>query len=319
MGNSKKYFMKMRLFIGRFVNRFWSFPRLAGHLLGYWIARSGGLFFFYLLYKWQKEIRIKNLLRKHNLNNYSRIKLNNIQHIKKDRYDGIFLSRYEFQKKVKLNKNGIFIIPRSGERAEIALLRYLAVVRDIGCDVFVYNKPSRGKNGKINRFAELKRIVECFTFFQLKIGFLNEERIFILTESQNKKLALTLSKQVETKGIVLDFTRNRRPLKRWQGLIGKVRFLSLVNIVASIFEKTETLSDSTNQIVEILAPLVLISRKDKKERIAGYFEYKFGNLKDELMKLALKVKEVEFNQEFRETILSVVYERRSKNSLKIYN
>ncbi|MCK5304883.1 MAG: hypothetical protein KAJ72_06515 [Candidatus Heimdallarchaeota archaeon] len=233
-------------------------------------------------------------------------------------FEGIFLSRFSYQKEVKLNNFGLFIIPRKGERAEIALLRYSSVVKDLGCDVFVYNKPSRGNLKSNYRFVELKNLVECYEYFQLKIGLFEKDRIFILTEAKGRQLALSLSTQVESKGTILDFTRKRKPPKHWQGLMGRVKFLSLVNLVTSIIEKVKTLSKTENHTIEIYTPLILISRKDSKTKLLGYLEYKFGNLKEEFVKLAMRIKEVEFTQEFRETILLVSRDRKVRTEENNY-
>ncbi|MHA1591295.1 MAG: hypothetical protein ACTSUP_02325, partial [Candidatus Heimdallarchaeaceae archaeon] len=127
--------------------------------------------------------------------------------------------------------------------------------------------------------------------------------------------------QVESKGIILDYTRKRKPPKHWQGLMGRVKFLSLVNLVASIIDKVKTLSKTENQIIEIHTPLILISNKDSKTKLLKYLEYKFGNLKEELVKLAMRIKEIEFTQEFRETILLVSRDRkvRTEENNYVYN
>jgi hypothetical protein len=291
---------------------FWSFIRHNVYLIGYWIAKISGVVLFCLIYKWQREIKIRNLLKKNQIEYPQKIRIKQDKHRRQNDFDGLFLSRFSYQKDVKLNNFGLFIIPRKGERAEIALLRYSSVVKDLGCDVFVYNKPSRGNLKSKNRFLELKKLVECYEYFQLKIGLLEKERIFLLTESKGRQLALSLSTQVESKGIILDFTRKRKPPKQWQGLMGRVKFLSLVNLVTSIIEKVKTLSKTETRTIELHTPLIMISRKDRKDRLLGYLEYKFGNLKEELVKLAIGIKEVEFNQEFRETILLVSRVGKSK-------
>ncbi|MCK4896630.1 MAG: hypothetical protein KAS47_07470, partial [Candidatus Heimdallarchaeota archaeon] len=295
---------------------FWSFVRHFVYFLGYWIAKIGGVALFFFIYKWQREIKIKNLLKSSQMTETLEVRIKQEKNVKKDSFDGIFLSRFSYQKEVKLNNFGLFIIPRKGERAEIALLRYSSVVKDLGCDVFVYNKPSRGNSKSKYRFLELKKLVECYEYFQLKIGLLEKERIFILTEAKGRQLALSLSTQVESKGTILDFTRKRKPPKHWQGLMGRVKFLSLVNLVTSIIEKVKTLSKTENHTIEIYTPLILISRKDSKTKLLGYLEYKFGNLKEEFVKLAMRIKEVEFTQEFRETILLVSRAGKNKTEEK---
>jgi hypothetical protein len=282
------------------------------YLIGYWIAKISGVVLLCLIYRWQREIKIRNLLKKNQIEHPLKIRIKQDKHRRQNDFDGLFLSRFSCQKDVKLNNFGLFIIPRKGERAEIVLLRYSAVVKDLGCDVFVYNKPSRGNLKSKNRFLELKKLVECYEYYQLKIGLLEKERIFILTESKGRQLALSLSTQVESKGIILDFTRKRKPPKQWQGLMGRVKFLSLVNLVTSIIEKVKTLSKTETRTVELHTQLIMISRKDRKDRLLGYLEYKFGNLKEELVKLAIGIKEVEFTQEFRETILLVSRDGKSK-------
>jgi len=284
---------------------FWSFLRHFIYLIGYWIAKIGGILLFCLIYKWQRENKIRNLLRHNQMATPKKIRINQEKDRRQDSFDGLYLSRFSYQKEIKLDDFGLFIIPRKCERAEIALLRYSAVVKDLGCDVFVYNKSSRGNLKSKNRFTELKKLVECYEYFQLKIGLLEKERIFILTEDKGRQLAFSLSTQVKTEGIILDFTRKRKPKKNWQGLIGRVKLLSLVNLVTSVVETVKTLSKTKNSIVEIQTPLILISRKDRKTRSLGYLEYKFGNLREELVNFAMRIKEVEFNQEFRETILQV--------------
>ncbi|MHA1201660.1 MAG: hypothetical protein ACTSQ4_03970 [Candidatus Heimdallarchaeaceae archaeon] len=295
---------------------FWSFIRHNVCLMGYWIAKIGGVILLSLIYKGQREIKIRNLLKKNQIEDPLKIRIKQDKHRRRDSFDGIFLSRFSYQKDAKLDNFGLFIIPRKGERAEIALLRYSTVVKDLGCDVFVYNKPSRGNSKSKYRFLELKRLVECYEYFQLNIGLLEKERIFILTESKGRRLALSLSSQVESKGIILDFTRKRKPPKHWQGLMGRVKFLSLVNLVTSIIEKVKTLSKTEICTIETNTPLIMISRKDRKDRLLGYLEYKFGNLKEELVKIAIGIKEVEFTQEFRETILLVSRDGRSKTEEK---
>ncbi len=289
----------------RTMYTFWSFVRHFVYFLGYWIAKVGGIILFFFIYKWRRETKIRNLLKNNQMTETLKIRISKEKDRRQDSFDGLFLSRFSYQQDVKLNSFGLFIIPRKGERAEIALLRYSSVVKDLGCDVFVYNKPSRGNSKSKRRFLELQKLIECYKYFQLKIGLLENERIFILTETKGSQLALSVSTQIETKGIILDFTRKRKTPKYWQGLMGRVKFLSLVNLVTSIIVKVKTLSKSECQTIEIHTPLILISRKDRKTRLLRYLEYKFGNLKEELVKLAMRIKEVEFNQEFRETILLV--------------
>lgn len=313
------YRKNMNSYFHRIMYTFWSFIRHFVYLLGYWIAKMGGVALFFFIYKWQRENKIRNLLKNNQMTETLKIRIKKEKKGQLDSFDGLFLSRFSYQKDVKLNNFGLFIIPRKGERAEIALLRYSSVVKDLGCDVFVYNKPSRGNSKSKYRFSELKRLVECYEYFQLKIGLFEKERIFILTEDKGRQSALSLSTQVESKGVILDFTRNRKPPKYWQGLMGRVKYLSLVNLVTSIIEKVKTLSETENHIIEIHNPLIMISRRESKTRLLGYLEYKFGNLKEELIKLAMRIKEVEFNQEFRETILLVSREGKSKIEEKIRN
>lgn len=313
------YGKNMNLDFHRILYTFWSFIRHFVYLLGYWIAKLGGVAFFFFIYKWQREIKIRNLLKNNKMTETLRIRIQQEENGRLDSFDGLFLSRFSYQKDVKLNNFGLFIIPRKGERAEIALLRYSSVVKDLGCDVFVYNKPSQGNLKSKYRFLELKKLVECYEYFQLNIGLLEKERIFILTEAKGRQLALSLSTQVESKGTILDFTRNRKPPKYWRGLMGRVKFLSLVNLVTSIIEKVKTLSKTENHTIEIHTPLILISKKESKTRLLGYLEYKFSNLKEELVKLAMRIKEVEFTQEFRETILLVSRDGRIKTDEKKWN
>jgi len=315
------YGKDMILDLHRRMYAFWSFTRHSVYLLGYWIAKIGGVALFFFIYKWQREIKIRNLLKNNQMTDTQKIRIKQENDGRQKSFDGLFLSRFSYQKEVKLNNFGLFIIPRKSERAEIALLRYSSVIKDLGCDVFVYNKPSRSNSKSNYKFSELIKLVECYEYFQLKIGLLENDRIFILTEAKGRKFALSLSTQVETKGIILDFTRNRKQLKYWQGLMGRVRFLSLVNLVTSIIEKVKTLSKSENHTLEIHTPLILISRKNKKTRLLKYLEYKFGNLKEELVKLAMRIKEIEFTQEFRETILIVSRDGkiRTKEKNRNYN
>ena len=273
----------MNLDLQRVLYAFWAFIRHFAYFLGYWIVKICGVALFFFSYKWQREIKIKNLLKNNQMTETLKVRIKQEKNGRKNNFDGIFLSRFSYQKEVKLDNFGLFIIPRKGERAEIALLRYSPVVKDLGCDVFVYNKPSRGNSKSKYKFLELKKLVECYEYFQLKIGLLEKERIFILTEAKGRHLALSLSTQVESKGTILDFTRKRKPPKNWQGLMGRVKFLSLVNLVSSIVEKVKTLSKAENHTIEICTPLILISRKDSKKKLLGYLEYKFCNLKEEFV------------------------------------
>ncbi len=313
------YGKNMILDLHRRMYTLWSSVRHIVYLLGYLIAKIGGVALFFFIYRWQREIKIRNLLKNNQMTDIQKIRIKQEKDGRQKSFDGLFLSRFSYQKDVKLNNFGLFIIPRKSERAEIALLRYSSVIKDLGCDVFVYNKPSRSNSKSKYRFSELNKLVECYEYFQLKIGLLESERIFILTEAKGRKFALSLSTQVETKGIILDFTRNKKPLKYWQGLMGRVRFLSLVNLVTSIIEKVKTLSKSENHTIEIYTPLILISRKDKKTRLLRYLEYKFSNLKEELVKLAMRIKEIEFTQEFKETILLVSREGKIRTKEKSRN
>ena len=238
------YGKDMNLNIQRILYTFWSFIRHFVFFLGYWIAKICGVALFFFIYKWQREIKINNLLKNNQMTETQKIRIKQEKNGPRNSFEGLFLSRFSYQKEVKLNNFGLFIIPRKGERAEIALLRYSSVVKDLRCDVFVYNKPLRGNLKLKYRFLELKKIVECYEYFQLKIGLLEKDRIFILTEAKGRQLALSLSTQVESKGIILDFTRKRKHPKLWQGLMGKVKFLSLVNLVTSIIEKVKTLSNT---------------------------------------------------------------------------
>ncbi|MHA1552405.1 MAG: hypothetical protein ACTSQC_10735 [Candidatus Heimdallarchaeaceae archaeon] len=311
----------MNLNFQRVLYTFWSFIRHFACFLGYWVAKICGVALFFFIYKWQREIKIKNLLKNNQMTETLKVRIKQEKNRRLNSFEGIFLSRFSYQKEVKLNNFGLFIIPRKGERAEIALLRYSSVVKDLGCDVFVYNKPSRGNLKSNYRFVELKNLVECYEYFQLKIGLFEKDRIFILTEAKGRQLALSLSTQVESKGIILDYTRKRKPPKHWQGLMGRVKILSLVNLVASIIDKVKTLSKTENQTIDIHTPLILISNKDSKTKLLKYLEYKFGNLKEELVKLAMRIKEIEFTQEFRETILLVSRDRkvRTEENNYVYN
>ncbi len=298
---------------------FWAFVRHIVYLFGYWIAKIGGVALFFFIFKWRREIKISNLLKDNQMSEILKISIKQEKNRRQNSFDGLFLSRFSYQQDVTLNNFGLFIIPRKGERAEIALLRYSSVVKDLGCDVFVYNKPLRGNSKSQSELLELQKLIDCYSYFQLKIGLLENERIFILTETDGSQMALSLSTQVETKGIILDFTRKRKPPKYWQGLMGRVKFLSLVNLVISIIEKVKALSKSENHTIEISTPLILISRKDRKTRLLKYLEYKFGNLKEEFVKLAMRIKEVEFNQEFKETILIVSRDGKIKTEEKKRN
>ncbi|MCK5408951.1 MAG: hypothetical protein KAJ30_01690, partial [Candidatus Heimdallarchaeota archaeon] len=212
----------MNLNFQRVLYTFWSFIRHFACFLGYWVAKICGVVLFFFIYKWQREIKIKNLLKNNQMTETLKVRIKQEKNRRLNSFEGIFLSRFSYQKEVKLNNFGLFIIPRKCERAEIALLRYSSVVKDLGCDVFVYNKPSRGNLKSNYRFVELKNLVECYEYFQLKIGLFEKDRIFILTEAKGRQLALSLSTQVESKGIILDYTRKRKPPKHWQGLMGRV-------------------------------------------------------------------------------------------------
>ncbi|MEE9410231.1 MAG: hypothetical protein V3V41_04825 [Candidatus Heimdallarchaeota archaeon] len=297
----------------------WSIARFMGHLIGYWIAIGGGLSVLYFVYRWRREHKIRSLLEENRIENIQKISLSKKNKETSHNFEGLFLSRYEKQDQIDLNNIGIFVIPHRRERAEIALLRYLPVLQGINGDIFVLNKPSLSQKNLKKNLDDFQEIVESYNYFQLKTGLINEDNLYILANVKNTRLALALSTQVHTKGIIIDFTRKGRSYRRWKGLTGRVRSLSLVNIVAMFFEKTKALPRNGNTPLESFPTLVFVTLKDGRTKRTNSNQYRINNVREDMLKIAIRIKELDYTEEFREAILSLHNENKLKKAIYVNN
>jgi len=254
---------------------------------------------------WNKRSYLLRCLEKEGIRNYN-----------KSTY-GILVSRFDFQFPNLFNRLGIFIIPRKNETAEQALLHYLPLIRGLSCDVFVFNRPKTGKTiTKRKAIACYKALLDSYQLFVLKTNYLDD--IVIITDISMAPIALSLSTQVPNIGVIVDSTRKRRKYKKWHKFFERIQSFSFVNLWVSITRKNDDLlRKKSKEISDIVPPIMLITLKEPKiKRIFRYQLFNVKMLKAKVFETALRIKKVEYDEEFKNSI-QLFLDTLSKNKFNL--
>lgn len=292
----------------------YSLTRFTLNFFAFWSILIPGVIIYYFVSKIRRKKQADIILLENGVNEYERVRSLLRERTIYRSVHGLFISRHNYEEQTRMHNYGLFIIPKRNESALKALLRYIPSLKDIQCDIFVYNKPYR-KYGSINKnFKHLRDLTEAYSYFLLKTDMFYHENVIILTGAKSFDLANALTTQFPTAGILVDFTRQRRNYNKLVDSVDSHGSLSLVNLVAKYYVFPEKPSETYPDTADFMTPLMVVSHKVGRLKRTSYLQCRVGRVKKVLIKKATRIKAIRYPEEFRETILSFFQENKGKRS-----
>lgn len=292
----------------------YSFTRFTLNFFAYWSILIPGVMIFYFVSKIRRKKQADTILLENGVNEYERVRSLLRERTIYRSIHGLFISRHNYEELTRMHNYGLFIIPKRNESALKALLRYIPSLKDLQCDIFVYNKPFR-KYGSIKKnFKHLRDLTEAYSFFLLKSDMFYHENVLLLTDAKSFDLANALTSQFPTSGILVDFTRRRRNYNKLVDTVDSHGSLSLVNLVAKYYAFPENSSEAYPDTSEFITPLMIVSHKVGRLKRTSYLQCRVGRVKQATIKKATRIKAIRYPEEFRETILSFFHKNKGKRS-----
>lgn len=292
----------------------YSFTRFTLNFFAFWSILIPGVVIFYFVSKIRRKKQADTILLENGVNEYERVRSLLRERTIYRSVHGLFISRHNYEELTRMYNYGLFIIPKRNESALKALLRYIPSLKDLQCDIFVYNKPFRKYGSVTKNFKHLRDLTEAYSYFLLKTDMFYHENVIILTDAKSFDLANALTTQFPTAGILVDFTRQRRNYNKLVDTVDSQGSLSLVNLVAKYY----TFSANSSLIVpnanEFITPLMIVSHKVGRLKRTSYLQCRVGMVKQVLIKKATRIKAIRYPEEFRETVLSFFHENKGKRS-----
>ncbi len=292
----------------------YSFTRFTLNFLAYWSILIPGVMIFYFISKIRRKKQADTILLENGVNEYEKVRSLLRERTIYRSVHGLFISRYNYEDLTRMHNYGLFIIPKRNESALKALLRYIPSLKDLQCDIFVYNKPY-GKYVSINKnFKHLRDLIEAYSYFLLKTDMFYHENVIILTGAKSFDLANALTTQFPTSGILVDFTRHRRNFNKLVNTVDSYGSLSLVNLVAKYYAFPGNSSLIVPNTTEVITPLMVVSHKIGRLKRTSYLQCRVGRVKQVTIEKATRIKAIRYPEEFRETILSFFHKNKGKRS-----